>query len=132
MPVPMAAIVNAMKRSWPGLAPSVSAASGLTAATRIVRPSAVVRNHAWKTRLRLASAIARIEIQLRPANTTVVSAGTGRAMPLMPLVYVAEGDEHLGKNQRRAERDEAEIETLNPQGRRGEQQAHRDRGSPAR
>ena len=86
MPVPMAAMVNAMKRSCPGLAPSVSAASGLTAATRMVRPSAVLRNQAWNRRLRTASAMARIEIQLRPANKTVVSAGTRSAMPLMPLV----------------------------------------------
>jgi len=104
---------------------SVSAASGLTAATRMVRPSAVC-GPGMKDQAQLASAMAMIEIQLRPAKTTCAEPGL-LGMPLMPLGDVAERDEHLGEHERCAQRDKAEIETLHAQRGRREQQAHRDR-----
>ena len=55
--VPSAAITNAALRTWPGLKPRVTAASGLTAATRMRRPSRVRRRLAWATSALPASAI---------------------------------------------------------------------------
>ena len=87
-----------MKRSWPGLAPRVSAASGLTAATRIVRPSAVCPKRMRGDQTGGEEAIARIEIQLKPAeHHGRERLGTGRAMPLMPFVMSLKATSISGK-----------------------------------
>ncbi len=79
----------------------------------MVRPNAVLRNQAWNSRLRTASATAKRSISSSGRQTRLsISASAPGRDAVDAIGNIAERNQHLGKDECRAERHKAKTRSL--------------------